>query len=185
MPPVALSSYLVRLSRSGPQALATLDVPVLLWDAPLPGEGGTPEDVVLGTAPALHALRGGAGDPLVFEVRKSGASAADPFPMGVTVGRTEGNDVCLPHPSVSRFHAYLQQEASSGGGAGAGGGGGWRLVDAESRNGTRLGPLRLTPGQPEALSEGARLRFGDLVLTFHTAAGFTALVRRKLGLVSG
>ena len=46
----------------------------------------------------------------------------------VTVGRDPSNQVVLPDPNVSRFHAELVARA-----------GGWEVVDLGSQNGTRVG----------------------------------------------
>jgi hypothetical protein len=97
---------------------------------------------------AQHAAEG----RLVLAVRKIQES----FPSMITVGRTKNNDVVLPDPRVSKFHAYFRLQ-----------GGGWELADAGSVNGTRIGDLVLPPkGQPHPVHFGDQLRFGDLVLTF-------------------
>src|SRR3954462_6209188 len=43
------------------------------------------------------------GDPIAIPILKGKAGA---FALGVTIGRTENNDVVLRHSEVSRFHAY-------------------------------------------------------------------------------
>jgi pSer/pThr/pTyr-binding forkhead associated (FHA) protein len=62
--------------------------------------------------------------------------------MGITVGRVETNDVIVDDGSVSRFHAWLQLDERKKA---------WFLCDAESKNGTFLGPQRLTANQKVAL----------------------------------
>jgi pSer/pThr/pTyr-binding forkhead associated (FHA) protein len=69
----------------------------------------------------------------------------------ITVGRTSNNDVVIPSPSVSRFHAYF--ELTSG-----------RLahVDAGSRVGTWVASKRLQPRDvPLPLASGDIVRFAD------------------------
>lgn len=105
-----------------------------------------------------------------YEVKKqSGATGG--FAMGVTVGRAQGNDILLNDVSVSRFHAYLQQLPQHEG---------WRIVDADSKNGTFLGPLKLSASTPYPLSDGSRLRFGDVELVFWEKNSFIAYVREQL-----
>jgi hypothetical protein len=89
---------------------------------------------------------------LVLAVRKVQGS----FPSMITVGRTRNNDVVLPDPRVSKFHAYFRILS-----------GVWELADAGSVNGTRIGELTLPPkGQPHPVHFGDRIRFGDLQLAF-------------------
>ena len=62
----------------------------------------------------------------------------------MSIGRTEGNDLVLNHPSVSRRHAELERTPD----------GRWLVRDLRSRNGTRV--------NGEVVNEQA-LRPGDLV----------------------
>ena len=71
------------------------------------------------------------------------------------------NDVSLEDESVSRFHAFFQNES-----------GAWTLTDAESKNGTFVETVRLLPNKPYAVRDGMRLRFGDLEVRFLTAESF-------------
>jgi hypothetical protein len=103
---------------------------------------------------------------LILPVRKIQGS----FPSMITVGRTKNNDVVLADPLVSKFHAYFRLLD-----------GAWLLADAGSVNGTRIGEVELPRrGQPQPLSWGDRLAFGDCSLTFLDAAGtWTALRARR------
>ena len=95
------------------------------------------------------------GEGLLFPLEKDSAKA-NAFSMGITVGRTENNDIVLEDNSVSRFHAYFQQDSNQG----------WKLFDADSSLGTWVGPLKLVPKRPHPLPEMARLRFGNLELFY-------------------
>lgn len=70
----------------------------------------------------------------------------------VCVGRGEGCDLRLAHPSVSRRHAELRWEAGQ-----------WRLRDLDSKNGTRVDGCAVAE---ESLRDGAWLRFGDVYCEF-------------------
>jgi pSer/pThr/pTyr-binding forkhead associated (FHA) protein len=58
---------------------------------------------------------------------------------------------------VSRQHAKLTHS-----------GGQWMLTDLNSTNYTRLDGARLEPNVATPISDGARLQFGRVVVTFHT-----------------
>lgn len=98
------------------------------------------------------------GDPLAFPVKKSRATS---FSLGVTLGRTENNDVVLRHQQVSRFHAYVQSTPE-----------GMAIVDADSKNGTFVDGVRLAPSRPQKLGPSCELRFGHLVIRYFSADAF-------------
>src|SRR5437868_6234918 len=126
-----------------------LDVPVLLWERP---------DVAAGKGQTLDLTRTSAGsgvlfggEPVVVPLRK-GASTTNAFVMGVTVGRTDNNDLVLKDASVSRFHAYFLRDSRKNT---------LKLVDAESKNGTWAGAMKLEPNGSAMLQDKVRVRFGD------------------------
>lgn len=92
--------------------------------------------------------------------RSDGAAALlDPWgnawPIGdpTTIGRSLGEcDLTLLHSSISLVHAALERD-----------GDGWRIVDKGSRNGTFVDSARVESAR---LSDGARLRFGEVALFF-------------------
>ena len=92
--------------------------------------------------------------------------------MGVTLGRTANNDILVPHPSVSRFHAYFQQGADNIT---------WSLVDAESKNGTFIGDNKLVPTRPSPLTDAAKMRFGEAEVRFFLPQGFVEFLRQAMG----
>ena len=75
------------------------------------------------------------------------------FPMGVTIGRVAGNDIELDDNSVSRFHAWLQQDART-------------KLWADSKNGTGVGGSGLGPKQRVPLTDHTEIRLGNVFLTF-------------------
>ncbi len=142
-------------------------VPGLVWEAPPSGssESGHWETTGAGQAQA----RPTAAEPLVFFVEK-GTSANNPFAMGITVGRVESNDVVVDDASVSRFHAWLQQDERSGD---------WSLTDAESKNGTWVDGAQLAAKQRVVLRDGAQLKFGDVVMQFFLADALKAFIGER------
>jgi hypothetical protein len=86
----------------------------------------------------------------VYALKKRAGSSAD----FVAVGRGEDNDVWLPHPSVSRFHAYLRVKGEA-----------VVVQDAHSENGTSFdGKTVPAKGAGTAIPLGGKhfVRFGDV-----------------------
>ena len=84
------------------------------------------------------------------------------WPDRITLGRSRGNDMVLPHRTVSKVHALLTIL----------GDGRATLTDNSSRNGTRLNGARLKPDQTATLESGDKLTFGTLTATYHPARNF-------------
>ena len=124
----------------------------------------------MGTQTGSPALQPRVGEPLVFPLIK-GSSRANAFGMGITVGRTDNNDIVIPDQSVSRFHAYFQKDAKSEL---------WKLTDAESKNGTFINGSRLAPQEGVVVENGARLKFGDMEVVLMAADAFFEYVRVQL-----
>ncbi|MDX2014405.1 MAG: FHA domain-containing protein [Myxococcaceae bacterium] len=143
-----------------------VQVPVLVWEAPpqesSPDEDWAPTETGFKTRPT-------AADPLVFPLAKV-PGRANPFAMGVTVGRVETNDVIVDDGSVSRFHAWLQLDERKKQ---------WFLCDAESKNGTFLGPQRLSANQKVLIADGAQVKFGDAQMSFLSPASLVKLIRQR------
>jgi serine/threonine protein kinase len=105
------------------------------------------------------------GGPRLVAV-STGMSIAVSQKAEATIGRSDPHvseqpDVDLePHGArmagVSRRHARLLARAGT-----------WLLEDLGSTNGTFVNEAALTAGQPVQLRDGDRIRFGQLVLTFH------------------
>jgi hypothetical protein len=110
-----------------------------------------------------HGDRPKQGEPLAIPILKGKASV---FPMGITVGRTENNDVVLRHEQVSRFHAYVQITAE-----------GLALVDADSKNGTWMNGNRLVATKPHPLPPSAIIKFGELQVRYYSAESLIDYLR--------
>jgi eukaryotic-like serine/threonine-protein kinase len=70
-----------------------------------------------------------------------------------SIGRTQGNDIILPDPTVSRRHARLSFHNGQ-----------WYLEDLNSSNGSFVNGVRIY--RPAPLMDGDELRLGDEVITF-------------------
>ncbi len=105
------------------------------------------------------------GEPVIFEVKKQKDNA---FRRGVTVGRTANNDLVFDDASVSRFHAWFQEEEQ-----------GWSVADAGSKNGTTLDGKKLSSKKPAAIVPGARVRFGSVEVVFLDGASFLRMIKER------
>ncbi|HEX6177993.1 MAG TPA: FHA domain-containing protein, partial [Thermoanaerobaculia bacterium] len=68
----------------------------------------------------------------------------------MSVGRTEGNDLILNHPSVSRKHARFEQRSEK-----------WWIVDLKSTNGVKVNGNLVTEA---AVSAGDKIHIGSVQL---------------------
>ncbi len=143
----------------------TLEGPLLYWETPATVQG---DEVWMGTASGAQLKAPRAGEPVLFELKKF-PGKANAFAMGVTVGRIDTNDVVIDDVSVSRFHAYFQKEARTGE---------WNVVDAESKNGTWVGPLKLAPNERAKVHDETKVRFGDVELVFLSPEALFARFKR-------
>lgn len=142
-----------RLS-TDPAGLKTLfDVPAVVWESPTQsGEAHWERTSLQATTPQAHVA-----EPLVFLVAKV-PNKKNPFPMGVTVGRVDSNDIVIDATSVSRFHAWFQFDEKLGA---------WELHDADSKNGTFLNETRLASREKKPLASGDLARLGEVRLRFY------------------
>jgi hypothetical protein len=122
-------------------------------DTVAPGET-TPNDTAVGELGLI-----------VAPIRKR----QDVFPEMITVGRTANNDVVLPDATVSKFHAYFRTLPS----------GNLELVDAGSRNGTKVMGRALQPKQSIEVNLGTRVRFGSIDLIVRSAGETWDGIRKR------
>jgi pSer/pThr/pTyr-binding forkhead associated (FHA) protein len=150
---------------------ASLTAPALVWEGP-PVRAPEHGDEPFNSQPTLAGASDGApqsGEVRVFFVRKE-STRSNAFSMGVTIGRLASNDVVLDAAAVSRFHAFLQQDAKSGQ---------WTLSDAGSDNGTFVDGRRLEPRKGQVLADGVRVTFGGATLTFLLPGSLARYVERQ------
>src|SRR5687768_14851063 len=76
----------------------------------------------------------------------------------VTLGRSVGADVRLPHVTVSEHHAVVRFESD-----------GYAITDGESTNGTRVNGDKLVPGRRKRLVDGDRIDIGVYSILFEGA----------------
>jgi pSer/pThr/pTyr-binding forkhead associated (FHA) protein len=96
--------------------------------------------------------------------------AENGFPSFISIGRAPNNDVVIPHPSVSAFHAYIRTPKER-----------FLIQDGGSSNGTLCDGAAVatkTSGQPTELVPGMTLRFGDVETSFLDAAGLKSLAEQ-------
>jgi hypothetical protein len=165
--PIGFSYYCRRYLTEAELLRQSLDCPLLFWAAPATAKG---EEPWLGTGSGVQMKEPRAGEPVLFELKKV-PGKANAFAMGVTVGRIDTNDIVIDDSSISRFHAYFQKDPRSSA---------WQLVDAESKNGTWVGPLKLGPNERAIVSDETKVRFGDVELTFITVDSLFARIQKGL-----
>ncbi len=107
---------------------------------------------------------------MVFPLRKTERSLIDRF---YSVGQTRNNDIVVRDVSVSKFHAYFQDEGDA-----------FVIQDARSTNGTFVNGQRVPrqgEGDPIAVRSGDRVRFGNVELTLMGAEEFLELLADVYG----
>lgn len=166
--PVPLSQ-LARKYFVNPREGAGPTVPGLVWEAPPTASVSDSGSWAL-TDAGQDMKRPRAGEPLIFLVQKSTTGANNPFAMGVTVGRVDNNDLVVDDGSVSRFHAWLQQDERTRE---------WSLTDAESKNGTWVDGQQAAARKRMPLTNGTRLKFGDVEMTFFLPDGLKEFVNAR------
>src|SRR5207237_386632 len=91
-----------------------------------------------------------------------------PLPASAIIGRGEGCDIVLEDGSVSRRHARLARDER----------GHYRIEDLGSANGTFVDGARIAA--PTPLSDGVKLRFGDVELLFWRPPARREQIAQKL-----
>ncbi len=173
--PTALSIYL-RSFLSDPSRWSTVAFPVLVWEYAAPGRIDPERDTAdpypsVPTGPGGAPQRPSSGEPLVFEVKK-GARVGNAL-IGITVGRTPNNDICIDDESVSRFHGVFACDERTDL---------WSLVDVGSKNGIQVAGQRLEPQKPRVLDARDELVIGTVPLLFLLPETFRAYAEK---LISG
>jgi len=74
------------------------------------------------------------------------------------IGRSEGCDLTLPDPTVSRLHAVVRRRQDR-----------WFITDRGARHGTYLNDVRLEVSEPTLLASGDHLRIGPFLLRVRIA----------------
>lgn len=93
------------------------------------------------------------------------------FSNGITIGRTQNNDIVVPLPAISKFHAWLKREAGS-----------YIVYDAVNSHGTYVDNQRVSPTGEQGLflRMGAQLRLGSVSLTFLDSPNLYRTLQREV-----
>ncbi len=155
-----LSIY-AKLVASGEPARKAMVCPFLVWTS---GGADCSDERVLftRTEPGSGGL---SGEGRAYEIKRSTNQPNSGFLKGITLGRSDVNDIAVVDHSISRFHAYFRQEGSS-----------WLLVDAGSKNGTWVGATKLMHQETKALTDGQMVTFGHVKMLFLLPQAFLAFV---------
>ncbi len=90
-----------------------------------------------------------------FVVPLAKRSEEESFAYRISVGRARNTDIVLRDASISKFHAWFEQEED----------GSLCVADAGSKNGTSLNGRNLQPREFTRLQEGDKIRFGNVNAT--------------------
>lgn len=134
---------------------------LLVGGQPLSDAGG------YATTAATVRTRPSRKDATPFDAREIKKSASNPYSDRIAVGRARNCDIVFRDPSVSKLHAHFRVDASTG----------LMLADVGSQNGTSVNGIRMTARQPEPISVGDELSFGDVVATVVDAGHLWDLLR--------
>jgi hypothetical protein len=74
------------------------------------------------------------------------------FSGRISIGRAVNKDLSLRSQNISKLHAWFEYDPA----------GKLLIADAGSKNGTKVGGVRLTPRQPVPIASGTEIRFGPL-----------------------
>jgi hypothetical protein len=99
-------------------------------------------------------------DDTVLVVAQVRDSKRNDFEHMVTIGRTENNDIVIPHPCISKFQAYL--------GVGTGR---VTITDGGSLNGTEVEGRAFSPMRGVELRSGERVTFSKTVTALFLTPG--------------
>jgi hypothetical protein len=147
---VALSDLTPELARLSPEQLAKRAPYLLLLGEFAPGEMGKTSAAFQTRNPDASPPANSAIARFAYELEKR--PGANAFEHMVTLGRAKNNDLLLPDPAVSKFHASFVRGSD----------GVWSVTDASS-NGTWLDGQKLEKGQPAVLRVGATINLANWV----------------------
>lgn len=157
-----LTAYYKELLSDRDALASSIDCPVLLWEAGLCAPDDSPGDVR--TSEGGATFNPSPANPLVLQVRPESTRSEV---AGISVGRSDTNDVVVHNASISRLHALIYRDPRSND---------WRITDAGSRNGTSVDGAPVAREQQAVLSDGATVQIGDVRLRFLLPDSFLNLL---------
>ncbi len=95
-------------------------------------------------------------------------SSNNSFASKILVGRTETNDIVVPHITISKHHAFFQADEEANR---------YSVTDTGSTNGTKLNGQPITSKEARYMADGDQIAFGDAGFTYYTPGGFYDLLR--------
>ena len=119
-------------------------------------------------ASTTHLLSGTA-TPTPSKAGEALALALEPRADGapLKLGRGAECDAIINDGTLSQVHLVFMRGTD----------GVWTVRDANSRNGSKLDAVKLEPGKPAALSNGARLVAAQVAFTFYNSTGMLARLK--------
>ncbi len=120
---------------------------------PPDGKEGAPSEDLVTQSFAVPTLQRKAGG-LCLRVIGDGVFGTHPLPAGgeIVLGRAEGSDVRIDHPSISRRHARLRLGSPI------------TVEDLGSVNGTRVGDETLAANRPREINPGEIVELGSVMV---------------------
>lgn len=153
------------------KARASLTCPVLVLESDAPSASlRVNDETLLPTSAGGSPKRPTLTEPLVYEVKKAG-KAANAFLMGITIGRTDNNDIGIADESISRFHAWFARDPASDL---------WRITDVGSLNGTTVNGVKLEKDVPKPLGAREVLVVGKVTMLFLLPQAFFPYVDGRI-----
>jgi pSer/pThr/pTyr-binding forkhead associated (FHA) protein len=161
-----LTAYVQRFL-AGEVTPESLEYPVLLWEMGERSGGGDIESLPTQSGAGVP-MGPRPGNPLVLPLK---LEATQSKVGGLSIGRSESNDVVVDNESVSRFHALIHFDSRRCV---------WHITDAGSRNGTKVDGKTLGSEETVTLRERAEILLGKAQLRFFTPQAFVDYLRTSL-----
>ena len=86
----------------------------------------------------------------------------------ISLGRTQATDICLDSPDVSTLHAYFNYTQGQG----------YSVTDSGSKNGTRMGEVKLTANVAYPVGNATRIAFAGHEAVLYSSEGFYLFVQQ-------
>lgn len=98
---------------------------------------------------------------------KNNGSVTDINHWETSIGKSRSNDIVLPVPTVSRFHAVIAKKRSE-----------WMITDTFSKTGIRVNGKKVEG--KAALNDGDVIEIGDIPLVFECAEALSSQTKKEI-----